>query len=68
MVQHLQTMDGIVEALAAGDFLMAQMRAEARPRVFERRMALVPRRIETYPPAFRELAAAHNAQPTSWPI
>lgn len=61
MVQHLQTMEGIVEALAAGDFLLAQMRAEAHPRFFERRMALVRQRMETYPPAFQELAAAHQA-------
>ena len=61
MVQNFQTMEGIVEALAAGDFLLAQMRAEAHPRFFERRLALVRRRMETYPPAFRELTAAHNA-------
>jgi hypothetical protein len=60
MVQHLQTMEGIVEALAAGDFLLAQMRAEAHPRFFERRMALVRQPMETYPPAFQELAAEHQ--------
>lgn len=61
MVQHLQTMEGIVEALAAGDFLMAQMRAEAHPSFFARRMALVRQRMETYPPGFQDLAAAHQA-------
>jgi hypothetical protein len=61
MVQNFQTMEGIVEALAAGDFLIAQMRAEAHPMFFERRMALVRQRMETYLPAFQELAAAHNA-------
>ena len=61
MVQNFQTMEGIVEALAAGDFLLAQMRAEAHPRFLERRMALVRQRMETYPPAFQELAASHNA-------
>ncbi|HSE60352.1 MAG TPA: cytochrome c [Nitrospiraceae bacterium] len=61
MVQHLQTMEGIVDALAAGDFLLAQMRAEAHPMFFERRMALVRQRMETYPPAFQEQAAAHQA-------
>lgn len=61
MVQHLQTMEGIVEALAAGDFMLAQMRADAHPMFFERRMALVRQRMETYPPTFQELAAAHQA-------
>ncbi|CAI4033915.1 hypothetical protein DNFV4_04357 [Nitrospira tepida] len=61
MVQHLQTMEGIVNALAAGDFWLAQMRAEAHPMFFERRMALVRQRMETYPLAFQELAVAHQA-------
>lgn len=61
MLQHLETLDQIVGALAAGNFSLAQMHANAHAAFFARRMLMVKQPLESYPPNFQELAVAHQS-------
>ncbi len=61
MLQHLETLDQIVAALAEGNFTLAQMQAQAHGAFFARRMQMIKQRFEDYPPNFRELAIAHQS-------
>ncbi|GKS60118.1 hypothetical protein YTPLAS18_36450 [Nitrospira sp.] len=60
MLQHLETLDQIVGALAKGNFVLAEMQANAHASFFERRMLTVKQRFEDYPPNFQQLALNHQ--------
>ncbi len=61
MLQHLETLDQIVGALAEGNFMLAQMQAQAHASFFARRMRTVMKRLEDYPPNFQALALDHQS-------
>ncbi len=61
MLQHLETLDQIVAALAEGNYPLAQMQAQAHGAFFARRMQMIKQRFQEFPPNFRELAMAHQS-------
>ncbi|MCS6318067.1 MAG: cytochrome c [Nitrospira sp.] len=61
MLQHLETVQAIVAALADEDYRLAQGLTETHLGFFMHRYAMVRRQPEKFPPAYHDLALAHHA-------
>jgi hypothetical protein len=61
MLQHLETMQVIMNALIEGDYELARGLTELHLGFFMHRLAKTSQPSENFPPAYQELAAAHNA-------
>lgn len=60
MLQHLETVQAIVAALAEEDFARAQGLTEAHLGFFMHRQAMAGQHPESFPPAYHDLAMAHH--------
>lgn len=60
MLQHLETVQAIVAALAEEDFVRAQGLTEAHLGFFMHRQAMARQHPESFPPAYHDLAMAHH--------
>ncbi|TAJ07978.1 MAG: hypothetical protein EPO61_11050 [Nitrospirae bacterium] len=60
MLQHLETVQAIVAALAEEDFVRAQGLTEAHLGFFMHRQAMAGQHPESFPPAYHDLAMAHH--------
>jgi hypothetical protein len=60
MVQHLESVQAIVAALAAEDFQSAQKLTEAHLGFAVHRQAMADRQPGDFPPAYHDLAMAHH--------
>nr|MBI3613235.1 hypothetical protein [Nitrospirota bacterium] len=60
MLQHLETVQAIVAALAEEDYTRAQGLTENHLGFFMHRQAMVGRHPESFPPAYHDLAMAHH--------
>jgi hypothetical protein len=61
MLQHLETIQVIVNALVEEDYELARGLTELHLGFFRHRLAKASQPSENFPPAYQELAAAHNA-------
>ncbi len=61
MLQHLETMQVIMNALIEEDYELARGLTELHLGFFMHRLAKASQPSENFPPAYQELAAAHNA-------
>ncbi len=61
MLQHLETMQVIMNALIEEDYELARGLTESHLGFFMHRLAKASQPSENFPPAYQELAAAHNA-------
>ena len=61
MLQHLETIQVIVNALVDEDYELARGLTELHLGFFMHRLAKASQPSENFPPAYQELAAAHNA-------
>ncbi len=61
MLQHLETIQVIVNALVDEDYELARGLTELHLGFFMNRLAKASQPSENFPPAYQELAAAHNA-------
>ena len=61
MLQHLETIQVIVNALVEEDYELARGLTELHLGFFMHRLAKASQPSENFPPAYQELAAAHNA-------
>ena len=61
MLQHLETIQVIVNALVDEDYELARGLTELHLGFFMHRLAKASQTSENFPPAYQELAAAHNA-------
>jgi hypothetical protein len=60
MLQHLETVQAIVAALAGEDFDLAKGLTEAHLGFFQHRQAMARQQPENFPPAYHDLAMAHH--------
>ena len=60
MLQHLETMQAIVAALADEDYRLAQGLTETHLGFFMHRHAMARQQPENFPPAYHDLAMAHH--------
>jgi hypothetical protein len=60
MLQHLETIQAIVDALVDEDFERAQGLTEAHLGFFMHRQAMAQQQPEQFPPAYHDLAMAHH--------
>jgi hypothetical protein len=60
MLQHLETVQAIVAALAEEDFVRAQGLTEAHLGFFMHRQVMARQHPESFPPAYHDLAMAHH--------
>lgn len=60
MLQHLETVQAIVAALADENFVLAQGLAETHLGFFMHRQAMARQKAENFPPAYHDLAMAHH--------
>ena len=60
MLQHLETVQAIVAALAEEDFDRAKGLTEAHLGFFMHRQGMIRRQPEHFPPAYHDLAMAHH--------
>jgi hypothetical protein len=60
MLQHLETVQAIVAALAEEDFSRAQGLTEAHLGFFMHRQMMAGQHPESFPPAYHDLAMAHH--------
>ena len=61
MLQHLETIQVIMNALIEEDYELARGLTELHLGFFMHRLAKASQPSENFPPAYQELAAAHNA-------
>jgi hypothetical protein len=61
MLQHLETIQVIVNALVEEDYELARGLTELHLGFFMHRQAMASQQPENFPPAYYELAMAHNA-------
>jgi hypothetical protein len=61
MLQHLETMQVIMSALIEEDYELARGLTESHLGFFMHRLAKASQPSENFPPAYHELATAHNA-------
>jgi len=61
MLQHLETIQAIVAALADEDYRLAQGLTETHLGFFMHRHAMARQQPENFPPAYHDLAMAHHA-------
>ncbi len=61
MLQHLETIQAIVAALAEEDYTLAQGLTETHLGFFMHRQAMARQQPENFPPAYHDLAMAHHA-------
>jgi hypothetical protein len=61
MLQHLETIQVIVNALVEEDYGLARGLTELHLGFFMHRQAMASQQPENFPPAYYELAMAHNA-------
>lgn len=61
MLQHLETMQVIMNALIEEDYELARGLTESHLGFFMHRLAKASQPSENFPPAYHELATAHNA-------
>lgn len=61
MLQHLETIQVIVNALVEEDYELARGLTELHLGFFMHRLAKASQPFENFPPVYQELAAAHNA-------
>ena len=61
MLQHLETVQAIVAALADEDYRLAQGLTETHLGFFMHRHAMARQQPENFPPAYHDLALAHHA-------
>lgn len=61
MLQHLETIQAIVAALAEEDYRLAQGLTESHLGFFMHRHAMARQQPENFPPAYHDLAMAHHA-------
>ena len=61
MLQHLETLQVIMNALIEEDYELARGLTESHLGFFMHRLAKASQPSENFPPAYHELAAAHNA-------
>jgi len=61
MLQHLETIQAIVAALAEEDYRLAQGLTETHLGFFMHRHAMARQQPENFPPAYHDLAMAHHA-------
>ena len=61
MLQHLETMQVIMNALIEEDYELARGLTESHLGFFMHRLAKASQPSENFPPVYQELAAAHNA-------
>jgi hypothetical protein len=60
MLQHLESVQQVVDALAREDFGSAQRLTEAHLGFFMHRQAMLHQKPEDFPPAYHDLAMAHH--------
>lgn len=60
MLQHLETIQGIVSALAEEDYELAKGLTETHLGFFMHRQAMASQQPENFPPAYHDLAMAHH--------
>lgn len=60
MLQHLETIQAIVNALVEEDYELAQGLAESHLGYFTQRRALAMQEVEKFPPSYHELTIAHH--------
>lgn len=60
MLQHLETVQAIVAALADEDYVRAKGLTEAHLGFFMHRQAMLRQKPEDFPPAYHDLAMAHH--------
>lgn len=60
MLQHLETVQLVVEALGREDFVMAQRLTESHLGFFMHRQAMLEQKPEDFPPYYHDLAMAHH--------
>jgi hypothetical protein len=60
MLQHLETMQVIVDALVEEDYALAQGLTEAHLGFFKHRQTLAYSESENFPQAYHDLAMAHH--------
>jgi len=61
MLQHLETIQVIVNALVEGDYELAKGLTESHLGFFMHRQAMAQQQPENFPPAYHDLAMAHHA-------
>ncbi|HND03532.1 MAG TPA: cytochrome c, partial [Nitrospira sp.] len=61
MLQHLETIQAIVAALADEDYRLAQGLTESHLGFFMHRYAMARQQPGDFPPAYHDLAMAHHA-------
>ncbi|THJ21281.1 MAG: hypothetical protein CAF45_012500 [Nitrospira sp. CG24E] len=61
MLQHLETIQGIVSALVEEDYELAKGLTETHLGFFRHRQAMASQQPENFPPAYHDLAMAHHA-------
>ena len=61
MLQHLETIQVIMNALVEEDYELARGLTELHLGFFMRRQELASQKAENFPPAYHDLAMAHNA-------
>jgi hypothetical protein len=61
MLQHLETLQSIVDALVEEDFELAKGLTESHLGFFMHRQAMASQQPENFPPAYHDLAMAHHA-------
>lgn len=61
MLQHLETIQAIMAALAEEDYTLAQGLTETHLGFFMHRHAMARQEPENFPPAYHDLAMAHHA-------
>jgi len=61
MLQHLETIQVIVNALVEEDYELAKGLTESHLGFFMRRQAMAYQQPENFPPAYHDLAMAHHA-------
>jgi hypothetical protein len=60
MLQHLETIQGIVSALVEEDYELAKGLTETHLGFFRHRQAMASQQPENFPPAYHDLAMAHH--------
>lgn len=60
MMQHLETIQAIVNALVEEDYELAKGLTESHLGFFMHRQAMAHQQPESFPPAYRDLAMAHH--------
>jgi hypothetical protein len=61
MLQHLETIQAIVNALVEEDYELAKGLTESHLGFFMHRQAMASQQPENFPPAYHDLAMAHHA-------